>query len=144
MRADQTGKNDLSCTRFSRLVHLTVNGRPVVRALTGTPKIACIDMKIRRIVRLPFSLTCCPLLPCKREVAAKRTNQGEPPAQTLEILSRLQGADTNYVIVRVFNIKGIYGIYRKVLYYLKILRRIFTFIIHSKYFTVSDWLKSPG
>ena len=76
MRADQTGKNDLSCTRFSRLVHLTVNGRPVVRALTGTPKIACIDMKIRRIVRLPFSLTCCPLLPCKREVAAKRTNQG--------------------------------------------------------------------
>ena len=56
--------------------HGGVNGRPVVRALTGTPKIACIDMKIRRIVRLPFSLICCPLLPCKREVAAKRTNQG--------------------------------------------------------------------
>ena len=91
MRADQTGKNDLSCTRFSRLVHLTVNGRPVVRALTGTPKIACIDMKIRRIVRLPFSLICCPLLPCKREVAAMRTNQGGDYSQTILYRTDRQG-----------------------------------------------------
>ena len=82
--------------------------------------------------------------PAKGKSRRRGLIKGEPPAQTLEILSRLQGADTNYVIVRVFDIRGIYGIYRKVLYYLKILRRIFTFIIHSKYFTVSDWLKSPG
>ena len=49
-------ENNLSCTRLSRLVHFTVaymrgvNGRLVVRALIGTPKISCIDIKIRLIV----------------------------------------------------------------------------------------------
>ena len=112
--------------------HGGVNGRPVVRALTGTPKIACIDIKIRRIVRLPFSLTCCPLLRCKREVAAKRTNQGGAASPNSRNSAQITGCRHKlYVIVRMFNIKGVYGIYRKGLYYLKILPRIFTFIIGS-------------
>ena len=134
MRADQTRKNDLSCTRFSRLVHFTVAfmealtvDRSYVRWL-GHLKLPVSTWKYAVSSGCHFLLPVVLCYPAKGKSRRRGLIKGEPPAQTLEILSRLQGADTNYVIVRVFNIKGIYGIYRKVLYYLKILRRIFTLL----------------